>query len=835
MTREGKFITTEPLGKDGEEGEKLVWAAVQQAFCSRECLGYWRYPIFSQVGKARQEPDILVADRDLGLIVIEVKAITIEQIVAISGHRWQYQNFYLSSGNPYAQAENQLFALLGYCDREPTLQRQISAKAIVALPYITTQQWQARGFHQLPSSPPLLLKEHLQSSTALQEAIQQANQIIIGKQLTCEQWELLLAVLAGTPLYRQSSHRVLTASHTKGSIINKLRSDIAQLDWQQEKIGKQIPPGPQRIRGIAGSGKTAILCQKAAHMHLKHPQWRIAVVFFSRSLYQPIVEQIDCWLRRFSNNEIGYNPKNRHLRVIHAWGGRKQPGLYSIVCHHAGVKHLTLNDTNSKQPNEALGEVCTHLLKTTTIPQLFDAILIDEGQDLVVDEARKFEDKQPFYWLAYQALRPVNPTQPEQKRLIWAYDEAQSLESLNIPAASELFGEKLAHFVTGKYGDGINKTEIMSRCYRTPHSILTAAHAMGMGWLRYGGMLTGVSHYQDWEAMGYQLVKKASHQRHITLHRPRENSPNPMSQLWEGDVIEFQAYHSRQQELTALASNILHNLRYDGLRPTQEILVIVLGSTFMAKKLETAVAEFLMQQGIDIYIPSTGNCNLLQAERNSYHPNQFWYQGAVTVSRIHRAKGHEADMVYVVGLDQVAKDESNLYLRNQLFVALTRARGWVNISGIGSYPLYEELHRVMQSGDTFTFNYRPPKREISVTDAGELLKRYGNGGKNFQHADLSNVRLVGADLRHANFLSVNFRGANLASAQLDGVKLVIANLSNANLVGASLRKAKLMGANLRGANLSDADFSRADLTNADLSDAKCEGTNFTDAIMPDDY
>ena len=50
--------------------------------------------------------------------------------------------------------------------------------------------------------------------------------------------------------------------------------------------------------------------------------------------------------------------------------------------------------------------------------------------------------------------------------------------------------------------------------------------------------------------------------------------------------------------------------------------------------------------------------------------------------------------------------------------------------------MYEKMYRVLQSGDTFTFTFRrPPKREISVTDAGELLKRYAAGGRNFQNAD----------------------------------------------------------------------------------------------------
>jgi hypothetical protein len=116
-----KFITTEPIQKSGEGGEQQVWDAIREVFAAHECLGYWRYPIFSKVGKSRKEPDILIADQQLGLIVIEIKSVTIDQIVAITGHRWEFQNYYTISSNPYEQAENQLFALLGYCDREPSL------------------------------------------------------------------------------------------------------------------------------------------------------------------------------------------------------------------------------------------------------------------------------------------------------------------------------------------------------------------------------------------------------------------------------------------------------------------------------------------------------------------------------------------------------------------------------------------------------------------------------------------------------------------------------------------------------------------------------------------
>ncbi|WP_013322362.1 pentapeptide repeat-containing protein [Gloeothece verrucosa] len=815
-----QFITTETLDTPGTTGEQIVWQTIQEAFKDRNCIAYWRYPIFSKSGKFRKEPDILIIDQELGIIIIEVKSITINQIININGHQWQYQNYYISSNSPYQQAENQLFALLEYTHQEPALKNQITGRVLIALPLITEQQWQEKNYHKLPTSPPIIFKNHLLQAVFIGGQIEKTLPLTSGANLTQNQWKLLLSILAGNPVHCQPNHQVLSQPESRGKLLQKLRSHISEFDIQQETISKQIPPGCQRIRGIAGSGKTVLLTQKAAIMHLKHPDWKIALVFFSRSLYHPIREQIDKWLEYFSNNEQKYDPKNRNLLILHAWGSRQQPGLYSTLCKYAGVAPLTVQNTSSQQPNEALAEACSQLLKETAIPQIFDAILIDEGQDLIVDNY-KFEDKQPFYWMAYQALRSADPLHPQQKRLIWAYDEAQSLDSLKIPTASELFGEKLGHLVTGKYPNNIKKSEIMRRTYRTPHPIITAAHGISMGLLRTGGMLTGMTRKAEWEAIGYQVEGKFIPGQKITLKRPRENSPNPIPELWQGSIIDFQIHASRSSEISSLASQIIHNFRYEGLRPCREILVIVLGTFYEAMRLETHIATFLMRQGIDIFIPGSSDSNILKPEPDQRNPNQFWCEGAVTISRLHRAKGHEADLVYIVGLDQVAKDESNIYLRNQLFVALTRARAWVKISGIGDYVMYDEMRRVIGSGDTFSFTFtRPPKREINVTDAGELLKRYALGGRNFRNADLQEAQLSGICLKGANLIGANLRGANLENAQLDHIKLIAADLSYTNLKGASLRKAKLMGAILEGANLQNTDLTEADLTNTDLNNVK---------------
>jgi superfamily I DNA and RNA helicase len=226
-------------------------------------------------------------------------------------------------------------------------------------------------------------------------------------------------------------------------------------------------------------------------------------------------------------------------------------------------------------------------------------------------------------------------------------------------------------------------------------------------------MLTGITRKSDWDKIGYEVTGKFIHGQQITLHRPPQNSPTPVEELWGEPILKFETYDSRQEEFSALAENIWHNLGHDDLKPSRDILVIVLGSTIEAMELENYVADFLMNQGIDIYIPTALELNELKPQWPHSDPDRFWMEGGVTISRVPRAKGNEADMVYVIGFDNVASNEMDVSLRNQLFVALTRARGWVNLSGVGNYPMYEEMQRVIAAGDKFSFTFkRPLKRDI---------------------------------------------------------------------------------------------------------------------------
>lgn len=765
----------------------MVWEAVQKAYKDYgEGVGLLNFRVFQKSRPFRSEADILLISRELGLVVIEVKSCVMDNIDKIEAQVWYMKNFYAKIIKPFEQAEKQLFRILDIYNRKFKLKDRIPGRVIVALPNITRDDWIDRGFDpEHPICPPLIFGDDLRPSFLRNRIESQATILKHGKDNFAEdpevwnliQKNLLCPVLPKEQIIIPGIESLVKASKIaikkpvlkvnktpsqepeevektkpsdpvlarRGEALQKLRGWISDMDWQQVAIGLQIPPGPQRIRGIAGSGKTLLLCQKAVQMHLKYPEWRIALVFFTRSLYDLIPRLVGEWMQHLMGNEDPshlkeeQDPSSRptgELEILHAWGTKQQPGFYSKIRDACKVNAVT-NQQAKGSINEKLAQAIKSLLETKKdeIKNRYDAILIDEGQDLVTGDVYKYEDKQAIYYLAWNALKPISEDQPDMRRLIWAYDEAQSLESLLVPSYGEVFGKDLGLSLSGfrsgpTYKGNIKKSEVMKKCYRTPGSILVAAHAMGMGLLRPEGMLRGYTKKQDWEVIGYEVEGEFRSGHTIKLHRPPEHSPNPMPTYWRDPLLEFERFSSREDQIAELIKRIQHNLDHDQLRPHQDILVILLGSSDerspaqisqQSKNLHTRVCYQLKQAGIPYFVPGASGINQYPSDREQDR-NVFWADGAITVSRIHRAKGHEAAMVYVLGLEFVAQQEANIILRNQLFVALTRSLGWVYLSGMDPSleqtqagqtwdPFYQELQAVIQSDTTLEFTYTkaPPQ------------------------------------------------------------------------------------------------------------------------------
>ncbi|MCP4695420.1 MAG: RNA helicase, partial [Gammaproteobacteria bacterium] len=119
---------------------------------------------------------------------------------------------------------------------------------------------------------------------------------------------------------------------SKWSIIKKIEQEIVNLDLHQKQAAIETPDGPQRIRGLAGSGKTVVLALKAACLHSQNPDWDIAVTFQTHSLYQQFRDLI----RRSAFEHSSDEPNWDKLKVLHAWGSINTSGLYSVIADSIG-------------------------------------------------------------------------------------------------------------------------------------------------------------------------------------------------------------------------------------------------------------------------------------------------------------------------------------------------------------------------------------------------------------------------------------------------------------------------------------------------------------------
>ena len=253
--------------------------------------------------------------------------------------------------------------------------------------------------------------------------------------ITPEVERAVQAALQRVSTIKPAKKRAGVQAGTRGAILKDIERNIANLDQWQKAAAIESPEGPQRIRGLAGSGKTIVLALKAAYWHSQNPEWQIAVTFHSRALYQQMTDLTT----RFTFEHTNDSPDPDHLKIIHSWGSGSRPGVYSLMAAALGETPRDYAYARGMYGvDDAFQGICRELLEIARVrtPQpIFDAVLIDEAQDLPPE----------FFQLVYRFTR--NP-----KRIVWAFDEMQKLSESTMPDTDELFG-------TGPRGESLVNLE----------------------------------------------------------------------------------------------------------------------------------------------------------------------------------------------------------------------------------------------------------------------------------------------------------------------------------------------------------------------------------------
>ncbi|MBM9518768.1 DEAD/DEAH box helicase [Desulforhopalus vacuolatus] len=508
-----------------------------------------------------------------------------------------------------------------------------------------------------------------------------------------EKYNHLLSVLQSISTIRKGiKKRNIAKSDSRGAKLQKLEDSIANLDNQQGRAVIETIDAVQRIRGLAGSGKTIVLALKAAYLHSQHPEWKIAVTFNTRSLKG----QFKRLITTFTIEQTGEEPEWENLKIIHAWGSGsgEREGLYYNFCKQNELEYFDYGRAKSKfgRGREFDGACSNAVDAAKKILPLYDAILIDEAQDFPPS----------FLRLCFSVLG-------DKKRLVYAYDELQSLNTLSLPSPEEIFG------YDSHSNPIVTLTEksqdiILEKCYRNSKPVLTTAHALGFGIFRNKDPKTGtglIQMFDDshlWEDVGYSVVSgRLEDEIQVTLERTENSSPAFLVNQFDiDDLIQFHSFATEGDQIQWVVEEIKRNLRKDELRVDD--IIVINPDPLKTKNAVGPIRAELFKHKINSHLAGVDTT-----------PDVFFYPelDSIVFTGIYRAKGNEAGMVYIINAQDCYESFGRLAtVRNQLFTAITRSKAWVRVLGIGPNmdKLKKEFERVKENEFKLTFVY--PNAEL---------------------------------------------------------------------------------------------------------------------------
>ena len=690
-----QFISSLPEF-DQDTVTKSLWENLRSRYQDREGICYYKHPVLGT--HTGVMADLTLFTRTDEPVAIRCIPYQNNEIRAVDGEYWTVNNDMIDS--PLLELDDFVVAMESLIKLDRKLRRRLKPKGVLALPLVSESEFLEK-FGDLPSDYEILWKDRDVENILVR----------LQNELAEEEWQSFRAVIqTATPLSVPSRTLGQDTSRTLSAAIRELDRQIKTLDLDQEKVSIQIPPGPQRIRGLAGTGKTVLLAMRAANIHRHYPEKKILFTFNTQSLYNLTRRLItDFFGVHQSNTEPDWNK----IHIRHAWGGRNKAGVYSDICSKNGVNPMAFTIAKSENRKSPFQACCEHLLGMRINP-VYDYIIVDEAQDFPPE----------FFQVLYQLSNTPHC-------IFWAYDQLQSLaeSSLSLPGPEDLFGvdslgNPLVALDDQDYPGSIQKDFVLSKSYRCPQNVLMLAHAIGLGLYNPKGCVQMLELKDSWSAIGYEVEEDVEWNAgvSVTLYRPPGNSPNRIDNIYNGeqDLIIVKDFLTRDEEFDWIARSIGNDINEEGVAPEQIVVIIL--DALSNKKFSAQIQMRLVQYNVASTIPGV-----------AHNTDAYAEEGRVTISSVFRAKGNEAYIVYIVGFEELYNYVDAIENRNRAFTAISRSKAWVRISGIG-----ERMRKAKDEIDSILcdiprFNFRFPEMEHLrnldvVTQKRRQKRQRGNRG-----------------------------------------------------------------------------------------------------------
>lgn len=618
-------------------GHRHVLAAFLSAFNSSE-TSILCEPSLSR--RTTRAPDLVLIDPEIGIHVIEVKGIQLDQLdrIEAGGQLCIRYDSIVKSRNAIHQVKTAMFDIKDATVRAFGDEVQIPFRYWVVFPYINRQAWTERfgadGYcpREFIYAGELSPDHILTRLAATPRGPSSTKPISL---LPFAQMECVWRAFGDTSvLYWRPDERPARkpSEGSLGEAFDEAAESYKSLSTEQERLSAMNwEEGPRLVRGVAGSGKTIVLANNLARrlqrmlgvtdgLFTAPTPPRLLAVCFNRTLAPFIRKKIQVAFEQRTGEALpeGTVEVTNLNRLI-----------YSLSQQWLWEYRSVSDQASGLRAQEYLRDL---LQQKRENPQLvarlsYDAIYVDEGQDFL----------EPEFQLLKELCRP-GPA--GESNLYVFYDDAQNVYARNRPNWQAL---------------GINvrggRAFVMSECFRNTRQILEPSFNVLYGTTSPGTAVIPTREFGDLPT----LEQKGLVQKDGSLYRIRfaARSGRPPIVTW--------AAH-RAGEDNMLLSRLKLLIEKDQVRP-EDILVL----SFSRQRVEQ-LAELLRChpiQGVD-------EVRLATTDKD----RSFGSRNTLTVSTVASAKGYDAFVVLLASANEFTND---LVGRASFYVGCTRAIEYLEV------------------------------------------------------------------------------------------------------------------------------------------------------------
>lgn len=611
-----------------EPGEERVFTILKNL--DDDCRVWYEVVL----GVRSRKPDFLVLDPKRGIIILEVKDWGKSTILRASPTEFQIkasQGRHVDVKNPIRKCKVYVEEATENLELDPALIAKhdkliFPIEYFLVFPNLSEEEFVEMGLEKYLEKDHIIFQKEVRNQTLFIKRLY-SNFAELKKPLTSE---MQLAIRR-----RLKEENTIDAPGGKDGLLpgvvpegkielaDKLTPDVFAIDVEQEELAKDLGGGPRLMRGIAGTGKTLIMLMRAkllaSNAESKQQKLRVLVLCWNVSLanyMRQAFDSINIPLQSKAHADISAQDG---IPIMHFMEFARQ-----LVKSHPEAKYFP------RSTDFDFEEIVSERLRELKIKEneKYDVIIVDEAQDLK-DE-----------WLGFLFASLLKGTEPKQKNLILAADDAQrvyksrtfSWESLGIPMRGD-------------------RSSILRKIYRNSARV----------WGFAGFLLGDIRKYYD-ESSQLQFTPK------------RGVDPK---------LVECK---SLDEQINYCVKDI-KNIGKNGYS-WRNVLILYNGKSYRGFPL----VERLMQKLQKEKIPCDWITENMEA-KNTFQMGR----DSVKISTALSAKGLDAPKVIILNAEAFGDSENGLDQTKLMYVALTRAREELTILHTGQGGIIPELQRCYTS------------------------------------------------------------------------------------------------------------------------------------------